>query len=61
MVQVPMKGKELYQAMLQKGVIVRPLDPYQLSDYVRITVGTAQENDLCLKVLEQVLLKEKAE
>lgn len=33
-----------YQALLQKGVIVRPLLPYGMPRHLRVTVGRPQEN-----------------
>jgi histidinol-phosphate aminotransferase len=35
--------------MLREGVIVRPMDAYGLPEYIRITVGTAEENQKCLE------------
>ncbi|MFI4937934.1 MAG: histidinol-phosphate transaminase [Candidatus Berkiellales bacterium] len=51
--------KDIYQEMLKRGVIIRPLAPYQLADYFRITVGTEEENEMCLTALKQVLTGEK--
>ncbi len=45
-------GRELYDALLRKGVIVRPLGA---STFLRITVGTPQENDRLLGAMAQVL------
>jgi histidinol-phosphate aminotransferase len=41
--------------MRGKGVIVRPMDAYGLPDYVRISVGSASENERVLNVLADVL------
>lgn len=49
------KGKEVFQAMLAKGVIIRAQDSYQLPEWVRITIGTPKENERCLQVLKEVL------
>ncbi len=38
-----------------KGVIPRPLAGYGMADYLRISVGKAEENDVLLSVLEQGL------
>lgn len=35
----------LYEQMLRKGVIVRPMQAYGFPEYIRITVGTAAENE----------------
>lgn len=45
-------GKQIYEAMQRSGVIVRPMNPYGLSEYIRITVGTPRENQRCLAVLK---------
>ena len=48
-------GVERYEALLQKGIIVRPLANYAMPDHLRITVGRADENARLLAALEQVL------
>lgn len=40
--------------LLRHGVVVRPMAGYGLGDCLRITVGTAAENDRLLQVLETV-------
>ncbi|MBX3128628.1 MAG: histidinol-phosphate transaminase [Polyangiaceae bacterium] len=45
-------GRELYEALLRKGVIVRPLGD---STFLRITVGSAAQNDRLLTALAEVL------
>lgn len=34
----------LYQALQQYGIIVRPLHPYGLNQYLRVSIGTKQQN-----------------
>jgi len=34
-----------YEAMLRKGVIVRPMSAYGFPTFIRITVGTTAENE----------------
>lgn len=51
------QGQTAYQALLQEGVIVRPLGGYALPDFVRISIGTAQENETCLAALAKVMPK----
>jgi histidinol-phosphate aminotransferase len=48
-------GRQVFAHMQQAGVIVRPMDPYGMPDYIRITVGTRSENRRCLSVLKAVL------
>lgn len=49
------RGREAFEAMRRRGVIVRPVDCYGLPDHVRITVGTQAENERCVAELERVL------
>jgi histidinol-phosphate aminotransferase len=49
------EGRKIFVAMQQAGVIVRPMDPYGLPEYIRVTVGTRIENRRCITVLKQVL------
>ena len=50
----PQAGK-LFQALLRQGVIVRPCTGYDLPEYVRITVGTSEQNARLIRALETVL------
>jgi histidinol-phosphate aminotransferase len=36
----------LFDALLREGVIVRPLRPFGAPEAIRVTVGTAEENEL---------------
>lgn len=52
------KGGELAQELLQRGVIVRPMDAFGLPDgqgAVRISIGLPAENDRCLAALREIL------
>lgn len=48
-------GDAVFQAMLKMGVIVRAMRGYKLPDWVRISVGTQEENQRCIEVLDAVL------
>jgi histidinol-phosphate aminotransferase len=48
-------GVRVYEALLREGVIVRPMSVYGFPEHVRITVGTAAENERCVEALAQVL------
>ena len=48
-------GREVFQALLKHGVIVRPLDNYGLPQHLRISVGLAAQNQRLLASLQQVL------
>jgi histidinol-phosphate aminotransferase len=45
----------VYEALLHKGVIVRPVGVYELPNHLRITIGTQAENELFLQALAEVI------
>jgi histidinol-phosphate aminotransferase len=49
-------GSRAFEGLQRLGVIVRPMGGYQLPEWIRISVGTAQENARCQAALEKVLL-----
>lgn len=48
-------GSELDPALLRRGVITRPVGNYGLDDYLRITIGTREQNERLLAALAEVL------
>lgn len=48
-------GDELNEALLRKGVIVRPVGNYGLDNYLRITIGTREQNERVLSALDEIL------
>ncbi|MEI6105553.1 MAG: histidinol-phosphate transaminase [Opitutae bacterium] len=50
-------GLGVFAALQQRGLIVRPVKPYGLPEWVRITVGTPAQNDRLLAALGEVLAK----
>ena len=50
-------GNEVFQQLLAQGVIVRPMGVYELPQYVRVTVGTLEENQRFIEALSKVLKK----
>jgi histidinol-phosphate aminotransferase len=45
----------VYQALLRRGVIVRPMDVYGFPEHLRVTVGLPEENRRFLDALADVL------
>ena len=45
----------IYENMLKKGVIIRAMGAYGYPNAVRITMGTQEENERCMKALEEAL------
>lgn len=48
-------GRVVFDGLLRRGVIVRPVDNYGLPDCLRVTVGTETENRRFLDALAEVL------
>lgn len=48
-------GQALRAALLSKGVIIRPLDGYGMTDWLRLTVGLPEENKRFIEVLKACL------
>jgi histidinol-phosphate aminotransferase len=48
-------GNDVYQQLLAQGVIVRPMAVYDLPEYVRITIGTMEENRKFIDALKKVI------
>jgi len=48
-------GRRVFQELQKEQVIVRPMDGYNLPEYIRITIGKHAENKCLLKALQQVL------
>lgn len=51
----PVPAKEVYERMLRRGVIIRHMGSFGLEDYLRVSVGTAQENELFITEIAAVL------
>lgn len=47
-VEVGRNAPSVYEALLRQGVIVRPVASYEMPNHLRITVGTAEENQCLL-------------
>jgi histidinol-phosphate aminotransferase len=48
------EGARIFDALQRRGVIVRPLKPYGMPEWLRVTVGTAAQNDRFLTELAAV-------
>ena len=55
LVDLKQAGQPIYEALLRKGVIVRPVGNYELPNHLRISIGTAAENQLFLQALTDTL------
>jgi histidinol-phosphate aminotransferase len=48
---------DVYQGLLRKGIIVRPVGAYELPNYLRVSIGLQTENARFLQALEEILNK----
>lgn len=46
----------IYEALLRKGVIVRPVANYEMPNHLRVSIGTERENQLFIDALREVLV-----
>ena len=49
------EGKRVFDELQRLGVIVRPMGGYDLSEWVRVSVGTPEQNKKCLNALQKIL------
>jgi len=48
-------GAAVFEKLLARKIIVRPLKGYQLPEWVRISVGTMEQNKQCIAALKEIL------
>ena len=53
------EGMKMYQRLLELGVIVRPVASYEMPGYLRVSIGTEQENEKFLSALQQAIEEAK--
>ncbi|MGV6809177.1 MAG: histidinol-phosphate transaminase [bacterium] len=56
-VKVGENADAIYQQLLQQGIIVRPLANYQMNEFLRISIGTQEQNQRCIDALSQLVQK----
>ena len=49
------RSNEIYQNLLQQGVILRPVANYGLAEFLRVTIGTPQQQAVLMKKLDNLL------
>ncbi len=50
-------GNDVFRKMMDKGIIVRAMASYKLPEWIRVSVGTMEQNRRCIEVLKSVLGK----
>ena len=54
-VNVETDAGHVFEALLQQGVITRPIGSYNLPQHLRISIGQTSENERCLSALAKTL------
>ena len=52
---IPGRAMEIFQGLLAKGVIIRPVANYEMPDHLRVSIGTQVENQKFLLALKSLL------
>jgi len=55
LVRIGPEAAEVQQELVKRGVIVRPCDGYDLPSFLRVTVGSREQNERLVSALEEVL------
>ena len=48
-------GKEMFINLMKKGIIVRPIDLYDMPNFLRVTIGTHEQNCKFIQALKELL------
>ena len=54
--EVAGRANEIFQGLLAKGIIVRPVANYEMPDHLRVSIGTEAENQRFLLELKNLLV-----
>ena len=54
-IDVNQSGRRVFELLLKKGVIVRPIDLYEMPNFIRVTIGQRSENELFIQKLKECL------
>lgn len=61
MLFVKQLGADIADALLKKGIIVRPIAGYGYPNAIRMTIGTEQENERFIKALAEITKNERTD
>lgn len=54
-VRVNLDSRTVFQALLREGVIIRTGDIFGYPEWIRVTIGTAEENTTLIQALERIM------
>ena len=49
------RARKIYKELLKKGVIVRDMRAWGMNDFIRVTIGTSQENRKFIQALKETI------
>ncbi len=55
LINVRREGKVISRQLMQAGIIVRPMEMYNLPHFIRVTVGTKEQNQRFIKALAPLI------
>ncbi len=55
MFEPPMEADKVFQELLKRGVIIRPLKSYGFSHLLRVSIGTEEENNILIEYLQDII------
>lgn len=55
MFKPPSNAWDIFEQLLSKGIIIRPLKSYGLPELLRVSIGTAKENKALIKCLKTIM------
>jgi len=55
LIKIGKRAGKIEQALLRRGIIVRGMAGYDLSEYIRVTIGTRKQNEEFLGSLQKIL------
>ncbi|MCB0378186.1 MAG: histidinol-phosphate transaminase [Bdellovibrionales bacterium] len=50
-------GEHLFNCLMRKGLLVRPMKAYKMPRHIRLSIGTDQENKRAMEILKETLLE----
>ena len=49
------QGREVFEELQRRGIITRPMEGYQLPEWIRISIGTPAQNRRCARALQHII------
>lgn len=56
LIKLGKKASYMEKRLLENGIIVRGMKAYNLTEYIRLTIGTREQNDKFIRALDKILL-----